>query len=264
MINRRKTVDRAEFFKKKEIITNTERAQRPKFFSRFSINLRPLKTILYIGLICYGLYMALASDFFKINEVRVEGIKSVEISDYIKRSFYSKNILVLRVGSILKDITRQYPVIDEISIVRGLPRSIEVHASERNEALIWCVDKCYKIDPDGNVYEETEKPTDKLFLKDNSTIAPVIGSKVASSEFIEFYIRSAQALEGLGLKVTKAEISETTFRLDLQTSEGWRAIFDTSKSLDNQVFALQQVLDKNRADIKEYVNLGVEGLAYIK
>jgi cell division septal protein FtsQ len=264
MIKSRGAVDKAEFFKKKEIISNTAKAEKPKFFSRLSVNFRPLKTIFYICVIFYGLYMAFASGFFNISEVKVEGIKSVEISDYIKRSFYGKNILVLRVGNILNDITRQYPVIDQIRIVRGLPRSIEVTATERHEALIWCAQKCYKIDPDGNVYEETEQPTDKLYLKDNSSIAPTIGSKVASREFIEFYIKSSQALTNMGLTVVKAEISETTFRLDLQTSEGWRAIFDTSKSLDNQVYALQQVLDKNRGDIKEYVNLGVEGLAYIK
>ena len=48
------------------------------------------------------------------------------------------------------------------------------------------------------------------------------------------------------------------------TVEGWQAILDSSSSLQNQISALAQVVKNNRADLKEYVDVRVEGVAYIK
>jgi hypothetical protein len=39
---------------------------------------------------------------------------------------------------------------------------------------------------------------------------------------------------------------------------------DSSASLKNQISALKQVIEKNRPDIKEYVDVRVEGFVYIK
>jgi len=56
----------------------------------------------------------------------------------------------------------------------------------------------------------------------------------------------------------------STFKITFTTDKKWNIITDSSYSLKNQISALEQVLKNNRADIHEYVDVRVEGVAYIK
>ena len=167
-------------------------------------------------------------------------------------------------GKYLRNLSTEYPIIEEAKIVRGLPSTIKIDVAERKQLLVWCSNKCFEVDTRGFAYQEIPMPTDKLFLSDRSNIESKTGQQLVSERFIDFYLKSIDEMDKLGLKISESYIEDTTFKLIFKTSDGWNAIFDTSESLTNQIDALRQVLDKNRSDVKEYVDLRVAGVVYIK
>jgi len=247
-------------FRCREIVVKTDKLDR----QRSNINFKPVQYFLGLLIIVSVCYYFFLSDAFKIKQVEVEGIRSVDIISKAKADLRGKNILTLNIGNFLCELTKEYPVIEEIKVVRGLPNKIMITGSERESALIFCSKECFKIDPSGYVYQRVEKPDDKIFLQEKIPIDIEIGQQVAGAKFILFYVKCVEEMQKMGLTVKSAEVSDLTFSLSILTSEDWRAIFDTSQSLDNQLYALKQVLEKNKADLKEYANLGVEGQVYLK
>lgn len=245
--------------KKPEIVQKTEHQKiRPH------IDTRPLRSIFYLALFLAGIYLIFISNVFKITNVEIDGIKSVEISDYAKRTLYGQNIFLIRPGTYLDDLSAKFPILEQAGIVRGLPSTIKITAKERKQVMVWCSLNCYEVDNRGYVYQEVPRPLDLVVLLDGKNLPVKIGDQVTSPDVISFYLTAIDRIEELGLKVAEAGVDETTFKISFKTSENWSIIMDTSASLKNQISALSQTLEKTRADIHEYVDLRVEGLVYIK
>lgn len=250
--------------RKREIFSATEKPSR-RIKIRIKVPfLSHLKVFFYIVILLAIFYFLIFSQIFKIKNVEIDGVKSIEISDYINRSLLDKNIILFSPGSFLDNLSKNYPIVQEARIVRGLPSTVRVAVEERKQLLVWCTSKCFDIDTHGFAYQEIQRPADQIVLTDKSNIGIKVGDQVASERFIDFYLKAIDELEGIGLKAGESYIEDTTFKLTFKTSEGWNVIFDTSESLATQVDALKQVLEKNRSDIKEYVDVRVEGAAYIK
>jgi len=250
-----------ESLRRREVFLKTQ----PPEVERRQINLRPLKYAVYLILLGLLFYVVFYTPTFKIKEVRIEGVKSIEISDYLKTTLIGKNILFLRPGTYLDDLAEKFPILEEARMIRGLPATVRVIVAERRQQLVWCSDKCFDIDSSGYAYQEIERPNDKIVLVDSTRLPIKVGDRVTLPSFIKFFLDTIDATDKMGLKVTEAQIDEVTaYKITFKTSEGWNVIVDSSASFANQMSALQQVLDKNRSDIKEYVDLRVEGLAFLK
>lgn len=256
----RRTIDHSHTsFKRPEIIGRTERQ-----VIRKRINFGLVKTVFYLLLIAAIIYCVAFSSVFKIKNVTVEGLKSVEIADYLKISLTGKNILFFLPGQYLENLTKKFPILQEARIVRGIPSTVRVIASERKQVLVWCSDKCVEIDSHGIAYQEVLRPQDKIILDDKTNLPVNVGEQIVSSEFINFYLSVLEQMDQMGLKITESRIEETVFKVNFKTSDNWEIIMDSSESLKNQMSALKQVLETNRADIKEYVDVRVLGTVYIK
>ncbi len=247
-------------FRKSEIVSRTHKQDKP----RLHLNLKPLRAFFYVALLGAVIYFTIFSNTFKIKRVETEGIKSVEISDYLNQTLLGKNIIFFLPGSYLKTLSDRFPILEQAKIVRGLPSTVKVIISERSQTMIWCTDVCYNIDSRGYAYQQIPKPTTKAFISDTSGFKLEQGSQVTSPSFIDFFLSSIDRMNQMNLKVSEAKIEQTTFKVSFLTQGGFQVILDSSGSLDNQMIALKQVLDKNKTDIKEYVDLRVEGAAYIK
>jgi len=250
-----------EFISKKpEIFRKTAVPQK-----RFKINLSPLRSAFYIALIIGAVYLVFFSQVFKIKNVEIDGVKSVEIADYLKSTLIGKNIVLLRTGKYLDELTEKFPVLESARIIRGLPSTVKVVIGERRQVLIWCQQMCFEVDSYGYAYDELETVVqDRIVIKDTVGTKYKIGDKIVSSDYIAFFMSALDKIESNGLKVKEAEVDQTVFKLAFVTMDGWKIIVDPSESLSNQMYALKQILEKNRADLKDYVDLRVEGLAYIK
>lgn len=253
-------MEKQPLFKKTEIITRTAPQEK-----KTRVNLAPLRMIFYIGLIIGAIYLFFFSQVFNIKNVEIEGVKSVEISDYLNGTLMGRNIILLRTGKYLDELTTKFPVLEEARIVRGLPSTIKVEIGERRQILVWCQEKCFEVDLYGYAYQEIPNPPEGVIaIKDGASTKYKVGDKIVSADYIAFFLSALDRIEESGLQVKEASVDQTVFKLTFTTGEGWKIILDPSESLSNQMLALKQILEKNRSDIKEYADLRVEGLAYIK
>ena len=256
------TTDKKRDLKFTSIVFSTEKERREK---RFEIPKKVINYLFYILLIILALYFVFVSDYFVIKEIKVENVKSVEIDDYVKMTLQGKNILLMMPGKYLEKLTEKFPVLEEARIVRGLPSTVRVIVDERDQKFIWCNSSgCFEVDNNGYIFEETVKGGDEIVLRDLSDIKVGYLDKVVSRQFIDFFMDALDGLSGIGLNIKEAQISQTTFRVDFMTQEGWRVIMDSNSPLENQLFATKQVVEKNRPDIKEYIDVRVEGVAFLK
>ncbi len=252
---------RFSFYQRREIARVTEfEKEKPKSGLFFPI----LRGLFYLGLIGAAFYFIFFSNYFDVKRVEIEGVKSIEIADHINRTLLGKNILFLLPKTYLNDLAKKFPILEEASIVRGLPSTVKITIAEKRQVLIWCADRCFEVDNGGYAYAEVPRPADRIVVVDKAGAKYEQGDKIVTSEFITFFLEAIDKIEENGLKVSEVEITETTFKLGFVTSEGWKIILDPTESLSNQIFALKQVLEKNRTDIHEYIDLRVRGLAYIK
>jgi len=250
-----------ESYRSPEILGRTAGVKNVR---KFNLNLRPLKTLLYLGLLIFLIYIVAFGPYFRIKDIQVEGIKSVEVSDYLHKTLLGKNILFFLPGQYLNQLTRKFPILEQAKIVRGLPSTVLIVASERDQVLTWCSDVCFNIDNYGYAYEVAKPVPSQIPLVDKSSIKIEIGDKITTPNFINFYLNALKKTQEMGLKITEGRIEETSYKLILRSSKNYDIVFDTSESLNNQISALKQALEKNRPDIKEYADLRVEGLVYVK
>lgn len=250
-----------EELRRKEILGRTAKY---KVVKNYRPNLRPLKIILYLGILFFIFYGIFLSEYFKIKNIEVQGVKSVEVNDYLHKTLIGKNILFFLPGQYLNELTHNYPILSEAEIVRGLPSTILIIATEKDQVLTWCAQSCFNIDNYGYAYEIAKPSQNQVNLNDKSKIDIKIGDKVATPDFINFYLTSLEKVREMGIKIIEAKIEETSFKLVFKTSDQYEIIFDTSESITNQLSALRQVLEKNKSDIKQYADLRVEGLVYLK
>lgn len=249
-------------YRRVEIISSTAKMRQGR--RRLKINWRPVKISFYVVFILAVVYFLGFSNFFKIKNIEMDGIKSIEVSDYLHQSLVGKNILFFMPGQYLPDLVSKFPILEQVKIVRGLPSTVRIIASEKVQVLTWCANGCFNIDNYGYAYETALPSSGKIVLTDKSGIDVKMGDKITSPEFIGFYLKTLERLKQMGIVIKDSRIEETSFKLIFKTQDGYDIIFDTSESMQNQLDALRQVKEKNRADIKEYVDLRVEGLAYIK
>ena len=247
--------------KKPEIVLVTQAPLKEKQH----INLKPFRTVFYLALIGAVLYCVFFSGLFRIRSIRIEGAKSHNISNYLEQSLVGKNILLMRPSAYLRDLEKKFPILQGATIVRGLPSTVRVIVAERRQVLIWCSSiDCKEVDQNGYVYREIPRPKNRVVIVDQLNAKYSIGDKITSKEFIDIFLTALDSIEANGLKISEVQVGETTFKLSFKTQDGWLVILDPTESLKNQMSALKQVLAKNRVDIHEYVDLRVEGLAYIK
>jgi len=249
------------YFRRPELITATERVKKEKRKSNF----KPLKSIFYIAILAGIFYIIIFSDLFKIKFVEVEGVKSAEISDYLNKSLLGKNILLMRTGSYLRKLSKNFPILEEAKIVRGLPSTIKISIKERSQVLILCANQgCWEVDSQGYAYQKITMPQNKIVLIDEKNLEVKETDKLFSDSFISFYLDAIDQLTAAGITLKEARMDETTFKIRFITKEGWTAILDSSANLTNQVSAVKQVVKKNKQDLHEYADVRVEGVAYLK
>lgn len=250
-----------EDLNKSNLLFGTKKNDREKF----KLPKRIISFVFYSGALILLIYLIFFSSIFTIKKVEVENAKSIEIEDYIKISLLGKNNLLLTTGKFLDELIDKHPVIEEASISRGLPDRVRVALKERNYEFLWCnATKCYEVDNRGYIIDETAKSEGMVPLRDLRNVPVKNNEKVVSAKFVSFFINSLERFHQLNLSVKEARLNETTFKIEFETNEGWLVILDSSSSIENQFSALEQVLSSNRENIKEYVDLRVEGVVFIK
>lgn len=205
------------------------------------------------------------SPYFKIKNIQINGQASLETKKTIN-GLIGKNIFLIGANSAEDKLAEDLPGIKEIKILRGVPNSLIINIVERKPVLIWRTqNKDYLVDKDGYLYRPTKEEIFPL-ITDQKNIPIVIGQRIASNTFVTFIINLNHDLKSqTGLEMASLYVPETTYQIDADTkNDGPRLKLDTTKSLSNQLNAIKYILDHNKDDAKEYIDVRVEGFAYIK
>lgn len=245
----------------KKVVFSTEKQVEDRFNFPKAILSYAVYSLSFVAVI----YFVFISGLFKIENISVENVRSAEIEDYVNMTLRGKNILLMSPGKYLRELAEKFPVLEEARIVRGLPSTVRVIVDEREQKFVWCNENdCYEVDNSGYIFEKTSDTKGAVILRDLGNVKVNQLEQVASKKFIKFFITALDEIKEAGVVVSEAQIEQTTFKVDFVTKDGWKIIMDTGGSLENQIYSLKQVMETNRSDIKEYVDVRVEGVAFVK
>lgn len=227
---------------------------------------------LFIGIvIMIFLWWVFGSSFFKVKHIIIKGSLNPDVQNEIE-SFKGKNILTFVLGDTEGKLAKKQSSIKKINVLRGIPDTLKIDVTVREPLFSWkSGDKLYLVDDSGVAFIEGEGvAVDDQGVKlptvvDTSNMVITPGQQIVTEEFVKFVDELAKKAPDLALlNIGEMRISETTFVLEADTSLGFRIKLDTTRSVDDQLAVLKKITDQYRDQIKEYVDLRVEGRVYYK
>lgn len=206
------------------------------------------------------------SPMFRIEKVILKGETTEAMNAAVER-FSGRNLISLSEEDVFALLSAIDPSVATVGVAKGFPRQLELLVSRRHPALVWQVgDERWALADDGIVF-----PFDPTTASGRPTIIdrraqPVVkGQRLVSPEFVKFVTGGAEHLPPMMAgRLVLGEIDETTFQLVWVTEWGWKIILDTTRPLAGQLANLELVLRDHRQEIREYVDLRLEGWAYLK
>ena len=226
------------------------------------------KYVLYLIILVAVIYFVFFSKKLAINEVIVEGNKTVtveKLSSYIKRG---SNILFFNSNSTRKKILTENPQIKDVEILRGIPDTVKIVVLEHENKLIWQSSGTnYLVSTQGKVTKKVEdgETFNYPVLVDAKNVPVTISKNIVSPNFVAFTTNVFDKFfDATNIKPTTFVVPETTFDLYLNTEAGFYVKLNTMRSSGKQLENLKKVLVEKRQDIHEYVDLRIDGWAYYK
>jgi cell division septal protein FtsQ len=224
-----------------------------------------LKIIIWVVIILAVLfYLFLFSPLFKIRNIQIEGTPTDETRTYLE-TFKGGNIFLLKTGPIQQQLVNANPQFLNINIFKGIPNILRVVFQERTPKIIWkSGDNQYLVDDQGIAYKESDAMEVLPQVIDTKAMAVNLPMQVATSNFIDFVTSAESTVKTDDLKIDHFEIGDTIFQVSAVTNKNIKIIFDTTHSLSDQNDAFQKVYSEHKNDIKEYLDVRVEGVVYYK
>ncbi len=233
-----------------------EKKNFPKIFKIF---------FLFILILLCLIFVVFVSSIFRIKNVQVFGKIEDDSLKYLE-TYKNKNIFLLDSDYIENELEQMNPQLKNIDISFGIPNVLRATFTERQPKLIWITDGLeFLIDNDGIVFKENESHIKDLpIVYDNSNLEIKIPSQIASKGFVDFINHLNFISQDYNLEFKNFAVNETTFQLDAITNEGIKIIFDTTRPVSDQLDAYEKVYNDHKDQVKEYVDLRVEGWVYFK
>lgn len=247
------------------LVFNNQKNKPKREWSFPKIN---LKYYFYLVVILLALFFIFFSGKFAIKDVLVEGshlVPTEKIASYVEKN---SNILLFSSSKIRNQILSENKEIKEVEIIRGIPDAVKIVVLEHDNKMIWQTGgNRYLVSIQGvvtrkiNEGETFNYPT----VSDSKNIPVNLGDHLISPNFIAFVNNVYDKFfETTNIKPTNFDVAETTFDLNLHTEAGFFVKLNTMRSSIKQLENLKKVLVEKRGDIHEYVDLRIDGWAYIK
>jgi len=237
----------------------------------FNVSPISLKVFFVLIIISAVIWFIFFSSFFKIKNIDIQGSLNEEVKTEINK-YYGQNILTFVLGNKDIELAKRQSSIETLEIKRGLPDTLKVKVNVRIPVLGWKTqDKIYLIDKNGVIFQLSDGNTNGAdnkpvsVVEDTKNIVVIDGVKIVTPEFVTFvstFVANVKTEQNI--QITSMTISDTTFQVEAQTDQGFKIIFSTIDSLDNQIKALAKALETKRGDIHEYADLRIVGRVYYK
>ncbi|MCA9388338.1 cell division protein FtsQ/DivIB [Candidatus Berkelbacteria bacterium] len=265
-------------WRKKYGVGRQHKYLHPKIYSKTRAN-KPKKKIIipkfvWLALVVVSFigglsWFVFGSDYFLVKEIRVVGSITPEVEAAID-GLHGEHLLTYSTVGMTKNLKKTQGSIRRLEISKGLPSTLLIDVVLRKPVLIWRTNgKDYLIDKDGVIYNadvDELKSNHNLPLIEDTMKQPVaVGSPIVTKPFVEFITElNDQFSDSFPISITKFVVRETTFEVELHTDKGWYVLFDTNRLVKPQLDGLKDVFEKFGLEIKEYVDLRIEGKAYFK
>jgi cell division septal protein FtsQ len=231
----------------------------------------------FLSLIILGgiFYFSLFSDFFQVKRINVTGsqkvsssdIKSVAVAGLEQKLllFKTKSIFLININKIKTDLSAKFPLLDEVTITRGLPDVLNIKVKERKEIGIFCRDiDCFLMDGQGVIFENTATDTPLLkFANQTFSQELNLGKQVFERGILNSILKIESTLrENFGIPVKEVSMVAED-RLNLKTSEDWEIYFNLKGDLQWQTTELAALLE-NKLPMEKRKNLKYVDLRFDK
>lgn len=219
--------------------------------------------ILFLVILAGLVYVLFFSSIFTAKNIVTEGRPSDETLTYLEQ-FKGRNIFMIQakeIAGVVKEKNTQFKTVD---VSLGIPSTLRIIFTERLPVVVWQTNgKSYLLDENAIAFKEVDTPNkDLITIVDNKNIEVNLPVQIASSNFIDFLKNVNSKIGQLDMKILKFEIGETTFQVDAITDKNIKIIFDTTRSVSDQMDAAQKAYKEKKDEIKQYMDVRVEGKVY--
>jgi cell division protein FtsQ len=221
----------------------------------------------------------LFSDFFKIRNIEISGLKKLEkeeVEKVIRENLEKKififrrdNIFLVNLNQIKSETFQKFPQVDKIEFRRKIPDKLLINIKEKREvALFFQNEKNFLLDENGIIFEEATPEVQLLKIESFINRGElVLGEKVIEKETLTKILEIEKKLKDLNISLEKVLIVSED-NLDFKTKEGWEIFIDPQKDIDWQItklkIALENAIPKERISDLEYIDLRFGNFAYPK
>ncbi|MBI4032600.1 hypothetical protein HY374_02745 [Candidatus Berkelbacteria bacterium] len=210
------------------------------------------------------------SPTFAIEQIDVVGEVTPEVQGEINQ-LYGKNLLTYSASGMAARLRTAQTSIRDLQVFKGLPRTLRLELALRDPVLAWkSGDQTYLLDEHGIAFqvpaiEERIKDLELVTIVDTGLQPVVLGEQLIRRELVDFATDVGSTFpKRFPLTIDRLEVGQSTLELVMVTSAGWRVFLDTTRQLDPQLQSLTKVFETFHDQIKEYVDLRIEGRAYFK
>lgn len=221
--------------------------------------------ILTVGLVIFVYWFVFMSQYFAVTTVELSGTESPAIKA-LAEGLKGENIWRLNTTTVEQRVQQVDSSVGTVSLVRGIPHTIRLTVTYREPALRWHVkDTVYIVDTSGRIFAEGDTPPYAALPKisDKSAVALKIGLAIVDTSFIQFVKDLyAKVPTTLGKSIAAAEITETSFHLDVVLEGDIRLRFTTLRPLQEQLDGVQKILQTHPE--AKYVDVRVPRWGYWK
>lgn len=204
------------------------------------------------------IYFLFFSEFFQIQKIILTGDK-IFSEENISTLIAGKNIFLVDINDIEKEILGNFPQAAKVKIRRNFPDTLNISTEKRMPVALWCESEtCFLTDKDGVIFQESQNET---------SLIKISGKKeMLSEEKIAQILDIQTKLSALAGVTTTEAIIVSKERLNIKISEGWEIYFNTEGNLDWQIQELALVLEKQISPEKrknlEYIDLRFSRVYY--
>lgn len=209
------------------------------------------------------IYFIFFSKFFIVKNIEMVGSQKPEIKQVFEQ-YKGKNLFSFNIGDLERQLEQANNNIVSLKIYRGIPDTIRVKLEDRESKIIWQTgEKKYLVDANAIAYAEVGDTADLPLVIDESALEIKIPVQIAAANFIEF-VCSAQKEIQSAVQIKNFLVQETTFQVSGITDSGLKIMFSTLRPLSDQIDAFEKVYGQYKGEIKQYIDLRVEGKVYYK
>jgi len=227
-----------------------------------------IKTGIGIALILL-IYFLFGSRLFILDNLIIQGNQLVDAQTIEKtvfpNGFHRINALMFNEARASKKVLSLAQIKAVVFHKNIFQHQLEIVVEEHETSLIWQTNgERFLVNRAGVVYDIAPPDSPLTVVEDLKNVPVNLKQQILTTDFIEFVnFIAANLSRKTSVNVRQMIVPETTFELEVVTNEGWKIIFDTTKSPDTQLSNLAKIL-KGGAKPRQYVDLRILDRVYYK